>query len=131
MLLEGDKLLDTVHRSVITNRAIVEAVWPGSTLPSPLPTIRIRSALREFAREFDGSLGLMHVARNGCEFDVMFSRLIGPWVREGLLKRKLVKLVDGGLTSVEKALMETIEYRASGMKCVVSVDEIEELKRPW
>jgi NADPH:quinone reductase len=74
------------------------------------------------------SLGMMDVGRNGREFGLMFSRLIGLWYREGTLKPHPVEVVAGGLRGLETALMQLKDGTASAVKYVVRVGETEELR---
>ena len=80
-------------------------------------------------RMHEKNLGKMDPGKNGKDFGLMFSTLIGKWLREGKLKSHPYEVVPGGLHGVEIALKNLRSGRVSGMRYVVKIAETPELPR--
>ena len=74
-------------------------------------------------------LGKLDLGKNGKDFGLMFSTLIGKWLREGKLKCHPYEVVSGGLRGVEAALKNLRSGRVSGTRYVVRIAETPELPR--
>ena len=78
-----------------------------------------RDLSKETDRDYSG-FGMMSFER-GKEFGLMFSRLIGQWLREGTLEPHPFEVVESGLAGLETALKNLREGKNSATKYVVRI----------
>jgi len=118
-------------------------VAPGGHISLVLPAFRpeIPSFIRQsatmagclwknmavHAKSEKRTLGRLDAGQNGREFGLMYSRLVGLWLREGKLKPHPVVVVEGGLRGLEKALQDLRAGHASAVKYVVRIGETKEI----
>ncbi|KAL8830420.1 MAG: hypothetical protein Q9191_001449 [Dirinaria sp. TL-2023a] len=80
-----------------------------------------RDLSKDVDRDYTG-FGKLAFER-GKEFGLMFSRLIGRWLQEGVLQPHPFQVVEGGLEGLETALKRLREGKNSAMKYVVRIGD--------
>ncbi len=128
----GDSFVNLAN--VVSPGGHISLVLPGvrSEIPSSIRQSTTMAGslwrnLKAHSQAEGETLGSLDVGRNGQEFGLMYSRLIGLWYRQGNLKPHPVKVLPSGLGSLEKALGDLKEGCASAVKYVVRVADTPEL----
>lgn len=75
------------------------------------------------SRATNKDLGHIDIGQGGKDFGLVFSRLIGKWLREGRLANHPYQVMPGGLLGVETALKDLRGGKVTGTKYVVRIAE--------